>query len=261
MAAEEDAGRAALVQLLHTAAELELALNNAYLYAACSLKSAREEFSAPRRAVQFEFVRSLKKTLLTVAHEEMVHLHYVQCMLRALGEPPHFVLPVPTGEKPGWEFGGWRGPTPDAKPVVVRLGPCELEMLESFVTFESTDALHDMDPLGTAAKELYDKLREVEMRVLYAETLLYASDEGGQRSDLRSHLRQLLDQAPDVVALETLQLVSVPTLPPPRFLSIADLYMRGILPLYREAFHEGWVVNNNLDLNNEIHDFRPRASF
>jgi Ferritin-like len=127
-----------LVKLLHEAAKLEHCLLDAYLYAACSLKSMPQEFAtvvvpqapAPtttavvvpqesdavdspkpnenkRRAIQYERVRAWKQSLLIAAREEMSHLHFVQCLLRALGEPPYFQLPE-RDEQGAWLFPDWQ---------------------------------------------------------------------------------------------------------------------------------------------------------
>src|SRR6478609_9951424 len=70
------------VFLLHTGAEIEHALLVQYLYAAYSLKPAKEvdEEHAP-------LVRAWRKTLLGIAREEMGHLITVQNLLRLLGGP------------------------------------------------------------------------------------------------------------------------------------------------------------------------------
>ena len=88
-----------LEQLLDEAAQVEHCLLNTYLFAACSLKSLPEEFATlsdgrenRRRAIHFERTRAWKQAVLGVAHEEMVHLHYVQCLLRAIGGRPHLGL-------------------------------------------------------------------------------------------------------------------------------------------------------------------------
>ena len=95
----ERRSRKLLVDMLQQAAQLEHSLLNAYLYSAFSIKSMPHEFESlsgkenRRRAIQFEKARRWKEGILAVAKEEMLHLHYVECMLRALGEPPSFTLP------------------------------------------------------------------------------------------------------------------------------------------------------------------------
>jgi hypothetical protein len=68
--------------LLHTAAEVEHALLVQYLYAAYSLRSAKE-VPPDKQAL----VRAWKNTLLGIAREEMGHLITVQNVLRLIGGP------------------------------------------------------------------------------------------------------------------------------------------------------------------------------
>ena len=70
------------VFLLHTGAEIEHALLVQYLYAAYSLKSAKE---VPQEHAAK--VRAWKRTLLDIAREEMGHLITVQNLLRLVGGP------------------------------------------------------------------------------------------------------------------------------------------------------------------------------
>src|SRR5688572_28893071 len=104
--------RQLLVEMLQEASQLEHSLLNTYLLAACSLKSTPQEFGSiggkpnNRRAIHFEKARIWKQTILKVASEEMLHLHYVQCLLRALGEPPHFELPN-RAENGNWVIPNW----------------------------------------------------------------------------------------------------------------------------------------------------------
>ncbi len=71
-----------VVFLLHTGAEIEHSLLVQYLYAAYSLKSARD---VPQEHAAK--VRAWKKTLLDIAREEMEHLITVQNLLRLVGGP------------------------------------------------------------------------------------------------------------------------------------------------------------------------------
>ena len=68
--------------LLHTAAEVEHALLTQYLYAAYSLKAARD-VPPDRQAA----IRRWRVTLLGIAREEMGHLITVQNLLRLIGGP------------------------------------------------------------------------------------------------------------------------------------------------------------------------------
>ena len=56
----------------------------------------------------FERVRDWKLSILSITHEEMMHLHYVQCLLRALVEPADFTLPERSAGSGDWHFEGWR---------------------------------------------------------------------------------------------------------------------------------------------------------
>ena len=81
-----------LTNMLHQAAKLEHSLLDAYVYTASSIKSTPQEFEKlpngktnPRRAIQFEKARRWKQAILGVSHEEMLHLHYVQCPIESTG--------------------------------------------------------------------------------------------------------------------------------------------------------------------------------
>src|SRR3712207_164060 len=111
---ERNESRQLLVDLLHEAAQLEHSLLDAYLYTACTLKSMPQEFAAVvdkenrRRAIQYERVRAWKQSILMITHEEMLHLHYVQCLIRALGEPPSFTLPERDADSGNWIIPNWQ---------------------------------------------------------------------------------------------------------------------------------------------------------
>ena len=82
----------------------------AYLYAACSIKSLPQEFpDDARRAPRFEQCRDAKRTMLRVAVEEMVHLHYVNSLLRALGERSEFSLPPRDAATGMFRIADWKG--------------------------------------------------------------------------------------------------------------------------------------------------------
>ena len=44
------------------------------------------------------------------SHTKMLHLHYVECLLRALGEPPSFSLPNRNAEG-DWIIPNWKAKT------------------------------------------------------------------------------------------------------------------------------------------------------
>jgi hypothetical protein len=92
-----------LCELLQEVAKLEQSVLDTYLYAACSLKSMpheladvrvdgsqREVAGNRRRAIRFERVRAWKQSILNVAHEEMLHLHFLQMYDSNFGQEPLF---------------------------------------------------------------------------------------------------------------------------------------------------------------------------
>ena len=260
--------RDVLVDLLHEAAELEHCLLDAYLYAACSLKSTPQELEVVgglpnrRRAVQFERLRAWKQSILNVAHEEMLHLHYVECMLRALGEAPSFALPGRDPDNGNWLLPGWRArigsePVDGDRGVQVPVSPFTLDIARRFVLYESSDSLQNRDPFGDKATALFERLHDFELDVHFEGALLQVED-APARERLKQRLTDLyttLTPVPPEAAPEVEALVAPEPLPPVedlKFQSIADLYNRGILPLYEEAFDMGWVTNSNLNLNDEL---------
>ena len=117
--------RKLLVDMLEQAGQLEHCLLNTYLYAACSLKSMPQEFETVgnegaqegsllnrRRAIVFERARAWKQCLLGVAREEMVHMHYVECLRRGLGERPSLSLPRRDPQTDNWLVPNWKALIP-----------------------------------------------------------------------------------------------------------------------------------------------------
>lgn len=258
--------RRLLIDLLHEAAKLEHCLLDTYLFAACSLKTLPREFAEVgdgrenlRRAVQFERVRRWKQTLLQVAREEMLHLHYVQCMLRALGERPAFLLPA---RDPGgtWVIPNWRiqvgvQDADGENGAEIPVTRFDLNAISRFVLYESTDSLQDTDPFGPAAISIFDRLHRFELDYQLESALLNVSDDH-RHAELKSQLQAIYATLrPTAGAAALAAAAEAATIPSPeqiRFQSIADFYLRGILPLYLEAFKNGWVVKNDRDLNNEL---------
>ena len=268
--AETAEARGLLVDLLHEAAQLEHCLLDAYLYAACSLRSTPQEFATAagepnrRRAIQFERARAWKLSLLNVAHEEMLHLHYVQCLLRALGEPPSFALPERDPATGNWIIPNWRArigeeEVDEGKGVQVPVESLSPANIRRFVVYEATDALQDADPFGPNATTLFQRLHDFEVDLRFESMLLGISDEA-KREELKAKLAELYATvtplpAPPVEAAAAEALAAqLPPVEELRFQSIADFYYRGILPLYEEAFDFGWVTNSNLALNDELLD-------
>jgi hypothetical protein len=260
-----------LVGLLQEAAHLEHCLLNTYLFAACSLKTLPEEFATlsdgspnRRRAIQFERVRDWKLSILSITHEEMMHLHYVQCLLRALGEPADFTLPQRSATTGNWRFENWRARVGTQEPkdgTEVPVEPLTEETIKRFILYESTDALQDADPFGRKMTRLFKELHDFEVDYRLEEALLNVADK--QREELRAKLLRILRtqlpgkrQPPPKRAMA--RLAGPRDFERIRFQSIADLYKNEILPRYENAFVLGQVVNDNRDLNNEMVDSPDR---
>jgi hypothetical protein len=267
--AENDPNRKLLVEMLQEAAQLEHSLLDSYLYAACSLKSTPQEFAKIgglpnlRRGIQFERVRYWKQAILTVAHEEMLHLHYVECMLRALGERPYFGLPN-RNEKGIWVIPNWQARIganiPDPQGTEVPISPLTPEYARRLVMFESSNSLQEENPFGTETMGLYRELHNFEME-LHVEGLISKLTDPNQAQQLRGELLDLYKKTPATEELAAARLKSfaqvAPELPPLEklvFPSIADFYEKGILPLYEQAFAFGWVKNTNFGLLAEQKD-------
>lgn len=261
---ENSAARRLLVDMLQEAAKLEHCLLNSYLYAACSLKSTPQEFETiddipnRRRAIQFERVRGWKQTILGVAHEEMRHLHYVQCMIRALGERPCLDLPARDGSGvwviPNWRVRIGQHPVSDSG-MSVPVGGLDEAAVRGFVMFESTDSLQDQDPFGAEITALFKELYEFELDLRF-ESMLVNMAAGPARDAIKAKLKTLYTQLTPVerkaeAEMMALLHVELPSLEQIHFQSIGDFYRLGILPLYQQAFDEGWVANNDRDLVDE----------
>ncbi|MGA7226252.1 MAG: ferritin-like domain-containing protein, partial [Candidatus Acidiferrales bacterium] len=261
---EDAQTRRLLVGLLQQAAQLEHCLLDSYLYAACSIRSMPWEFATlggrdnRRRAIQFERARAWKQSILNVAHEEMLHLHYVQCMLRALGERPFFTPPA-RNQDGSWIIPSWLtqiGTEPQKEGTRVPVEGLTIENVRNFVLYESTDSLQDENPFGPEVTKLFSDLYDFEFD-LHLESVVFAVKDLPARNRLKQQLFELYTHltpseaaAESVRALESLA-VQLPTAEDIRFQSIADLYKRGVLPLYEEAFKFGWVKHSNLNLDNE----------
>jgi hypothetical protein len=258
-----------LEQLLDEAAQVEHCLLNTYLFAACSLKSLPEEFATlsdgrenRRRAIHFERTRAWKQAVLGVAHEEMVHLHYVQCLLRAIGGRPHFGLPPRSVTDGSWQFTAWKAriggvPAPEDGTTVPVAG-FDRAAIRRFVLYEATDSLQDSDPFSADNVDLFGRLLAFEKDLGYESVLLDVADDG-ERHRLKGLLADLyanLTPAEPPPLTGALAVESAPEIEVSEvsFQSIADLYKKAILPLYQEAFHDGTVLRNNLDLQAELND-------
>jgi hypothetical protein len=119
-----------LIHVLTEAAEIEHNLLCSYLYAAFSLKRAGEPGLSERQA---EATERWRKTIVTVALEEMAHLATVNNLLIAIGGAPHFDRPnLPLA--PGYHPGG----------IIVRLTPFDAATLEHFIFLERAEH-HELD--------------------------------------------------------------------------------------------------------------------
>lgn len=258
-----------LVKMLQQAARLEHSLLNCYLYTAASIKSMPQEFEFlsngkinKRRAIHFEKARQWKKSILEVSHEEMRHLHYVQCLLRALGESPDFTLPErdQTGSWiiPNWDIHTYSN-QPSSTGAQIPLDNLTIEQMKRFILFESTDSLQDTDPFGERITNLFNKLNEFELD-FHLESALYMIEDPDHRVSLKKKLKHIyLTVSPsDKKELDMALQAALPEddLKYVRFQSIGDLYMRGILPLYQQAFHNKEVRYSNFTFNNELQGFQ-----
>lgn len=134
-----------LIHVLTEAAQIEHNLLCSYLYAAFSLKRAGERGLTPAQAAAVERWR---KTIVTVALEEMAHLATVNNLLVAVGGAPHFDranLPL----APGYHPAG----------VIVRLTPFTRETLDHFIFLERADHHHLEDAPGFEPVDVERKAR------------------------------------------------------------------------------------------------------
>lgn len=124
-------------QLIHTlteAAEIEHNLLCAYLYAVFSIKRRGEPGLDERQA---EAVERWRKTILTIALEEMAHLATVNNLLIAIGGSPHFDrpnFPVAPGYHPA--------------DIAVRLTPFDEATLDHFIFLERPHGMNIPDGKG-----------------------------------------------------------------------------------------------------------------
>lgn len=265
-----------LVSMLHQASKLEHCLLDSYLYTASTIKSLPEEFDLLsngktnlRKAIQFEKARQWKQSILGVSHEEMMHLHYVQCLLRALDKSPSFVLPDRKKDTGNWFISNWdiyQVGKDQEKGTEIPLGALTTEQVKQFILFESTDSLQDANPFGPENTALFQKLYDFELD-FHLEGILFNIADDAKRDRLKTALNSIYRSLPpsDDVTLEAALLEAVPEaeedLKYVRFQSIGDFYKKGILPLYQQAFDTGNVKNSNLAFNNEMQGFSAGEGF
>ena len=126
--------RERLVHSLYEAAELEHNLMCTYLYAAFSLRDGPAEGLSQREA---EAVARWRRTIMSVALEEMGHLAAVWNITSALGGSPRFGrgnFPLDPGALPAG--------------VVVKLAPFSEEVVQHFIFLERPDGCAEPDGVG-----------------------------------------------------------------------------------------------------------------
>ncbi len=248
-----------LVILLREAAHLEHTLLNSYLYAACSIRAtpgayatikdtSGKEVENKNRALHFTLARQWKQAMIGVAHEEMLHLHYVNCLLRALGEPAEFALPIhdPQG---GWRMDNW-APPEEPGGIYIPMEPISTNYLKQCVLWESTDAMQDLDPQQLA--ELCHKISEWEMDLHIAG--IVHEPGGGVDKEIQAQLLNLYKRVEGLQAKGAMPMWTQESVTGPTFRSIGDFYTNLIKPAFKLAYDNGWVVNYNRDFNNELLD-------
>ena len=135
--------REQLLHLLAEAAEVEHNLLCSYLYAAFSLKRAPADALGEEEARTIE---SWRKSIMTIALEEMTHLAIIANLSVAVGARPHFDrpnLPVPSGYHPA--------------DLVAKLAPFDLDTLEHFIFLERPAGLSMPDGRGFQPEVPYQR--------------------------------------------------------------------------------------------------------
>ncbi len=135
--------REGLLHELYEAAELEHNLLCTYLYAAFSLKSGEAEGLSPEEAAA---VARWRKTIISVAVDEMSHLAAVWNITAALGGTPRFGrtnFPLDPGYLPAH--------------VVVRLAPFNADVLQHFIHLERPGDSDEPDGDGYAPERLFER--------------------------------------------------------------------------------------------------------
>jgi CDGSH-type Zn-finger protein/uncharacterized Fe-S cluster protein YjdI len=137
------ATRERLLHALYEAAELEHNLLCTYLYAAFSLKTAREEGLLDHEA---EAVLRWRREILSVAIDEMSHLTAVWNITAALGGAPRFGrtnFPLDPGYLPAC--------------VVVKLAPFSEAVLQHFIHLERPSGSSEPDGEGFEPERLFTR--------------------------------------------------------------------------------------------------------
>ena len=182
-------------------------------------------------------------------------------LLRALDESPNFELPE-RNEKGNWLIGNWDIYTPDgedADGTEIPLDNLDIAQIKRFILFESTDTLQDANPFGPKVMAIFDQLFDFELS-LFLESVLFQVEEK-KRTRLKKELTKLYGKPLPKVRKALMELTKElddDELKYVRFQSIGDFYLKGVLPLYEQAFDKGMVKNSNLTFNNEL--LGPKAA-
>lgn len=132
-----------LLGLLAEAAEIEHNLMCCYLYAAFSIKQGTDEGLSYDELAS---VRAWRRTIISVAVEEMAHLTMVANITSAIGGTPHFGrpnFPVASGYHPSG--------------IVVKLTPFTLETLDHFIFLERPGNVAVKDGIGFEPPLAYER--------------------------------------------------------------------------------------------------------
>jgi CDGSH-type Zn-finger protein/uncharacterized Fe-S cluster protein YjdI len=135
--------REQLLYWLHEASEIEHHLMCCYLYAAFSLKRTDPRWSEAQRSA----VQGWRRSIMSVAFEEMTHLALVGNLANALGATPHMGRPP---------FPVDAGPYPAG--FVIRLTPFNAATIEHFKYLERPSGEVLADASGFASERQYRRV-------------------------------------------------------------------------------------------------------
>jgi hypothetical protein len=198
--------REQLLHLLAEASEIEHNLLCSYLYAAFSLKRV------PTDVLHGEESRAIegwRKSIMSVAVEEMAHLAIVANLAVSIGARPHFNRPnLPVA--PGYHPAG----------IVVKLTPFDMETLDHFIFLERPEGVALPDGKGFEPEAVYARPRRRGALMPYAhdyETIAELYDDiragfsylAGQLGEARLFCGDAaLQLGPDVVSMPGLAAVT-----------------------------------------------------
>lgn len=155
--------REQLLHLLAEAAEIEHDLLCSYLYASFSLK-AKDDDSL--QGGEGAAVESWRRSIMTIAFEEMTHLAIISNLAIAVGGRPHFDrpnLPVSPGYHPS--------------DLVVKLAPFDMDTLDHFIYLERPAGMELPDGRGFTPETPYERSASpAEALMPHADDYLTVSD-------------------------------------------------------------------------------------